>query len=158
MNHDEPELVWQGRLHLGDGPGVYGDAPYVGLSVDLPLMLRRFPDAEETASGTLVIEIEGLHPRTGSTGPTLTVAHYAARAADGAFADRMLLEQPLSEPITGVPVKLDGDRGSADHVPISVRLRTNTDTQPGLYADFVLVAIRFECTTHYATLGFQTAT
>lgn len=157
MNHDEPELVWQGRLHLGDGPGVYGDAPYVGLSVDLPLMLRRFPDAEGAATGTLLIETEGLHPRTGSTGPSLTVARYGPRGA-GAFEDRVLLERVLTELITSVPVELGGDSGTDGHIAISVRLRTNTDSQPGLYADFVLVAIRFECTTHYASLGFQTTT
>jgi len=24
------ELIWQGRLHLGDEPGIYGDAHYCG--------------------------------------------------------------------------------------------------------------------------------
>lgn len=157
MNHDNPELVWQGRLHLGDGPGVYGDAPYVGLSVELPLTLRRFPDAEGSATGTLLIETEGLHPRFGSTGPTITVARHSRGGDGGTYEDHVLLKESLTEATTTLQIEFDGDNGRDDHLPISVLLRTNTDTQPGLYTDFVLVSVRFECATHYASLGFHTA-
>lgn len=37
----QPELVRQGRIHLGDEPGVYGDASYSGLAVDIPLTLQK---------------------------------------------------------------------------------------------------------------------
>lgn len=120
-------------------------------------MLRRFLDAEGNAPGTLLIATEGLGPRLSSAGPTITVARYAPRDVGGAFVGHLLLEQPLTKAMTIVQVELVGGNGNGSngHLPISVRLRTNTDAQPGLYADFVLVAIRFECATHYASLGFQ---
>ncbi len=59
MDGPAPELLWRGRLHLGDGPGVYGDASYVGLGVELPMMIRRFPDAQGNADVNLVVEAEG---------------------------------------------------------------------------------------------------
>lgn len=157
MNHDDPELVWQGRLHLGDGPGVYGDAPYVGLSVELPLTVRRFPDAEGSATGALLIETEGLHARFGPTNPTIIVARHSRGGAGGTFENHVLSEESLTEAITTLQIELDGDYGNDDQLPISVLLRTNTDAQPGLYTDFVLVAVRFECATHYASLGFHAA-
>ncbi len=36
------ELIWQGRVQLGDEPGVYGDADYAGLSFELPVTLTPF--------------------------------------------------------------------------------------------------------------------
>lgn len=157
MKHSDPELVWQGRLHLGDGPGVYGDAPYAGLNVELPFTVRRFPDAQGTALGTLMVETEGLQARTGQSSPNLSVVRYA-RDADAHWDGGILLEQPLTGEMTTVQLNL-GNAGVTDEpLALSVRLRTNTDAQPGLYADFVLVALRFDCATHYASLGFQTAT
>ncbi|MDQ3539890.1 MAG: hypothetical protein M3440_04315 [Chloroflexota bacterium] len=64
MNQRDLELVWQGRLHLGDGPGVYGDASYVGLGVEFPLTLRRFPDADRPSAVRLLVETEGLQSRS----------------------------------------------------------------------------------------------
>ena len=83
MDQLDLELVWQGRLHLGDGPGVYGDASYVGLGVELPLTLRRFPDADGPPAVSMLVETEGLQPRGGLLGPTVLHWDNAIDGADG---------------------------------------------------------------------------
>ncbi len=150
MRHEDAELVWQGRLHLGDGPGVYGDAPYVGLALELPLMLQRFPDAEGPPDVHLLVETEGLQRQGGLAAPAISVVRY------GAGGEPLVLgEGRLDEPVTSIAIEV-GPEGPADApLPLAVRLRVNTDAPPGLYADFVLTALRIDSATHYATLGFR---
>jgi hypothetical protein len=62
----QQELVWQGRLHLGDEPGVYGDAAYCGLAAELPLTVERLnPSDTSQAKFRLLLETEGLETFTG---------------------------------------------------------------------------------------------
>jgi hypothetical protein len=41
MSNQKSELIWAGRIHLGDEPGVYGDAAYTGLATEFPLTLTK---------------------------------------------------------------------------------------------------------------------
>jgi hypothetical protein len=50
-------LVWQGRLHFGDEPGVYGDAHYVGLASEWPLTLHKF-DPASPAGGIVTFRLQ----------------------------------------------------------------------------------------------------
>ena len=52
-----PELVWKGRL--GDEPGVYGDAAYSGIALELPLTLRKADPAGPDIT-TLVLRTQDL--------------------------------------------------------------------------------------------------
>ncbi len=155
MDDPAPELVWQGRLHLGDGPGVYGDATYVGLGGELPLTLRRFPDAAGPPSATLLVETEGLQPRGGLPGPTIRVVRFGPDGATGRWQERVLGEGRLTGQATTVAVDVSNERPDDGPLPLGLRLRVNAEAPPGLYADFVLVALRLRSVTHYASLGFQ---
>lgn len=42
----QQELIWQGRLQLGDQPGVYGDAAYSGITAELPMTVYRVDPAD----------------------------------------------------------------------------------------------------------------
>lgn len=155
MSQPDSELIWQGRLHLGDGPGVYGDAPYVGLGLELPLTLRRFPDTDGSSVASIIIETEGLQPRGGLPGPTVSVVRYAPGNTQGHWHEHLLREERLDEQVTTVAIDLSREAPDTDPLPLGIRLRINTDAPPGLYADFVLVALRIDSATHYASLGFQ---
>ncbi len=53
----QPELVWEGRIHLGDEPGMYGDAGYSGIALEFPLTLRKTdPTGPDTT--TLVLHTQ----------------------------------------------------------------------------------------------------
>jgi hypothetical protein len=41
MLSPKPELIWQGRIHLGDEAGVFGDAFYSGLTTELPVTMQK---------------------------------------------------------------------------------------------------------------------
>ena len=41
MLSSSPELIWKGRIHLGDEPGIFGDAEYAGISLELPVTLEK---------------------------------------------------------------------------------------------------------------------
>lgn len=45
MKNPQSEMIWKGRLQLGDEPGVYGDASYSGLGCQLPATLTKFAAA-----------------------------------------------------------------------------------------------------------------
>jgi len=155
MNQRDLELVWQGRLHLGDGPGVYGDASYVGLGVEFPLTLRRFPDANGPSAVRLLVETEGLQPRGGLPGPTISIVQYVPGDVPEPWQAHVLGEARLAVQVTTVAVDVGHAMSNNEPLALGVRLRINTEAPPGLYADFVLVALRIDSTTHYASLGFQ---
>lgn len=155
MSQPDSELIWQGRLHLGDGPGVYGDAPYVGLGLELPLTLRRFPDVDGPSVASIIIETEGLQPRGGLLGPTVSVVRYVPDQTQGLWQGQVLREERLAQQVTKLALELSSGMPDEEPFALSLRLRINTEAPPGLYADFVLLALRMESTTHYASLGFH---
>ncbi len=155
MDDPAAELLWRGRLHLGDGPGVYGDASYVGLGVELPVTIRRFPDAHADADVNLVVEAEGVQAYGDLRGPVLSVTRYLPDEATGHWHEHALVEHRLTGETTTIAVNLGAPGPDDQPAHLGVRLRVDTEAPPGLYADFVLVALRLRSTTHYASLGFQ---
>lgn len=57
MLSNKSELVWQGRTHLGDEPGVFSDAAYSGLAMELPITLQKNnSNGSDTAKLALVTQ------------------------------------------------------------------------------------------------------
>jgi hypothetical protein len=154
----QQELVWQGRLQLGDEPGVYGDAAYSGLSSELPLTVQR-PDASDTSQTTfrLVLETEGLQTFGGFPGHAVTVLIYEPDPlTPNHFVERVLAQDRFTggdhdrKELT-VPVGT-----AAGPFRLSVRLRCDTTVTPGLYDDFVWIRLSLSATnfSFFASLGF----
>ena len=153
------ELVWQGRLQLGDEPGVYGDATYTGLAAELPLTVQRLDPANPTETEfRAVLETEGLQTFAGFPGHSITVVVFEPDpASPGRFKERALAN--------GVFTGADQDRKEVtvtvgmDPGPfrIGVRLRCDTTVPPGLYDDFVWIRLSLLAENHafFASLGFQ---
>lgn len=68
MKNQNDELIWQGRIHLGDEPGVYGDATYSGLCVDLPMTFHPFDPANPHEDINLDLEAEDVNVYSGYSG------------------------------------------------------------------------------------------
>ncbi|MGH3799430.1 MAG: hypothetical protein ACRDTD_04710 [Pseudonocardiaceae bacterium] len=152
----QPELVWEGRIHLGDEPGVYGDAAYSGIALEFPLTLRKTdPTGPDTT--TLVLHTQDVQTFAGYPGHLITVTAYQPDPQDPTHA----IETPLATATLSnadnnrkeVPVNL---AGIATPVFVSVRVRVDTTVPPGLYDDFVVTRLLNKSAnfTFVASFGF----
>ncbi|MCB5906191.1 hypothetical protein [Streptomyces pinistramenti] len=156
MKSTSAELVWRGRTHLGDEPGIYGDAAYSGLAVELPLTVTRIGAIGPPEETALVLGTEDLHTYQGYPGHLLEVFLLAPDPADpGRWTRTTLAERRLSG---------EGDRwecpvslaGRSSPYRLSVRISADTTVPAGLYDDFVLTRLfhRPPGQAYVASFGF----
>ncbi|MGP4001763.1 hypothetical protein [Streptomyces sp. 8N706] len=156
MLSSNAELVWQGRIHLGDEPGIYGDASYSGLGVELPLTVERI-GTTGPESTTLTLETRDLKTFQGYPGHLVEVFLFTSGAADPNHWTRTTLAtQRLSGDSNtwDIPVSFTGH--PSPH-RLSVRVSIDTEAPAGLYDDFVLTRLsnRSPGFTYVASLGFS---
>ncbi len=60
MQANAAEMIWRGRTHLGDEPGIYGDASYGGLAIELPVTLREYRAGTGAVDVTFDLTAEGV--------------------------------------------------------------------------------------------------
>jgi len=153
----QPELIWEGRVHLGDEPGVYGDAAYAGLAMELPLTLQK-TDPTGPNTTTLVLRTQDVQTFAGYPGHLVTVTNYQPNPGDPTHSsENVLTTQRIASADNNrkeVPVNL---AGLPSPVYVSVRVRVDTTVPPGLYDDFVVtrLANRSPNFTFVASLGFS---
>ncbi|MBH1938395.1 hypothetical protein I5Q34_29765 [Streptomyces sp. AV19] len=151
----QAELVWQGRIHLGDEPGVYGDASYAGLTVELPLTVERLATTGPLTT-TLVLETQDLRTFQGYPGHLLEVFLFAPASAPQRFTRKLLASTRLTGSGTQHSLAVDFTGHQAPH-RLGVRLGVDTDVPPGLYDDFVLTRLSNRATdyAYVASFGFR---
>lgn len=155
MRHAGQELIWQGRLHMGDEPGIYGDAHYAGLSIDLPLTVNSFATSQHD-NNTLVIRGEGVKIYDGYPGHQVTVVQYLETTDPAHWDEHVLEESRMTKDRREVTLE-HGVLRPASTMPVylSVRVRVDTEAPPGRYDDFVIVALELVSRTYYASFGFH---
>lgn len=154
----QPELIWQGRIHLGDEPGVFGDSAYSGLSSELPVTAERSDPNNVTASSfKLRLITSDLQTFADYPGHLIEVIRYIP---DPAQPYHSIEQVVATERFTSadantkdITVTVGQDVGP---FRFSVRLRCDTTVNPGLYDDFVwrrltMLADEF---SFFASLGF----
>jgi hypothetical protein len=156
MKNPKDDLIWSGRIHIGDEPGVYGDAAYSGVCAEFPVTLKRFPQAEGTAEPADDIEIildaadVAIFPGY-ELGHTVKVTGYKETAPGSnkwevqCLGCWRLTGDELSFRLEGIGAKR----------LISIQVRVDTEVAPGLYNDFLLLRLTLRSTTHYAYLGYH---
>jgi hypothetical protein len=154
----QPELVWEGRIHLGDEPGVYGDAEYSGIALEFPLTLRKTDPAGPDTT-TLVLRTQDIQTFTGYPGHLITVTAYQLDPQDPTRSiETQLATARLNSADNNrkeVPINLTG---LTSPVFVSVRVRVDTTVPPGLYDDFVVTRLLNKSAnfTFVASFGFST--
>ncbi|HMG55185.1 MAG TPA: hypothetical protein VK601_16930 [Kofleriaceae bacterium] len=153
------ELVWQGRLHFGDAPGVYDDAHFVGLASEWPLTLHKF-DPSSTTGGTIKLRLQADDVKVfaPSAGHPVTVT----RSENDPLPGNPWHWKRTVLPIVGAS-HLASDElefeialpAGAATVYLGLRLEVDTSVTPGLLDDFVVRRLTAKSTTHDALLGFQ---
>ena len=145
-------LIWTGRIHLGDDPGVFGDATYAGLQIELPVTLDKFdPKADQADDICFVIAAD--HVSAGGISPHHEVALYVF--------EREPSHTEWTRTKIGGPFGLDGSIARARPSSVlrsryvAIHVAVDTAAAPGLYNDLVLTSLTLESTTHYAEFGFR---
>lgn len=151
MSNQKSELIWAGRIHLGDEPGLYGDAAYTGLCTEFPITLTKY-DTEAQDDIELILRAEDVQVYDPYPGHQVTVVGYRkiAESDPPRWEEVELSVARMKEDAIGIrPDNTDGIKF------FSVRVRIDTMVAPGLYDEFVLLRLELQSKTHYATLGFR---
>ncbi len=153
----QPELVWEGRIHLGDEPGVYGDAAYSGIALEFPLTLRKTdPGGPDTT--TLVLLTQDVQTFAGYPGHLITVAAHQPDPADPTRAvETVLTTQRLTSVDDNRKELTVNLAGIPSPAFVSLRVRVDIEVPPGLYDDFVVTRLsnRSADFTFVASFGFS---
>jgi hypothetical protein len=161
MSPSNSEFIWAGRNHMGDEPGIYGDAQYVGLSFEYPLTVKSMT-TPATGKATVTVTAKDVQVFKPYPGHQITIYGYTPLTPG----------DPVSKwkktPIPGATalVTADGDVNitfnfvipagtSANY--ISVGIEIDNTVKPGLYDDFLITDISFSSPAFlfFASLGFN---
>ncbi len=155
------ELIWQGRLHLGDEPGIYGDAHYCGLCAELPITVYRIdPTVTTDTPFKLILETASVETYSGYPGHSIKVIAYED-AKDPAkpfhFTSKLLANVQLTSADNNrKEIQINPGTGKTRFF-ISVQLRCDTEVTPGLYDDFIWRSLSMLTNNYeyYASFGFD---
>jgi hypothetical protein len=150
MVRNASEAIWAGKLHVGDEPGIYGHASYVGVCVDLPVTLTPFDETSSDFDVHFEILAENVSIVGSYPGHRITVfACSTPQSGSSNWSRQIVGSDVLRSDRAEVVVQGAGSRY------FIVRIEADPDVVPGLYDDFLLVALNLMSTTHYADFGFR---
>lgn len=152
MKNPKDELIWQGRIHLGDEPGVYGDASYSGLCAELPITVRPFDPTSSKEDINFELKAEGVSVFAGYPGHLITVFGYEPDPPAGPFKWKQVTLLTSTMTSNRVQVTLPSLK---NHKFVSIQIRVDTTVKAGLYDDFVFIRLSLRSTTHYSVVGFE---
>jgi hypothetical protein len=150
------ELIWEGRLHLGDEPGIYGDAAYTGLCAEHPFtVFRSDPAAQEFK---VVLATANLETFTGFPGHEITIFGYEPDPAQPGHSIRQVVATArftsADDNNKQVTVNVGTNPGP---FRLSAQLRIDTTVNPGLYDDFIWrrLSLKVKDFAFFASFGFS---
>jgi hypothetical protein len=152
------ELIWQGRLHLGDEPGVYGDAHYCGLCAELPITVYRTDSTTTTdIPFKLIVETASVETYSGYPGHSIKVIAYEEDSTPFHFVSTILADVRLTSADKNKKEIQINPGTEKSRFFISVQLRCDTEVTPGLYDDFIWRTLSLLTTNYeyYASFGFD---
>jgi hypothetical protein len=152
------ELIWQGRLHVGDQPGTFGDATYVGLATELPVTITASPTSGPDTA-TFIFQSEHVKVIGGYPGHLVTVFYYEETAQQYHWKEVKLAEHLMKQDDLEFEIDFSKIKPTSPKKPIwlSFRVEVDTEVAPGLYNDFVLKRFSLRSKDHKFTaeLGFH---
>jgi hypothetical protein len=154
-NSSQQEMIWQGRLQLGDEPGIFGDAAYTGLCAELPFTIFRADPAAQDFK--LVLATDDLDTFQGYPGHEITVFTYLPDPNQPFHSIQQVLATArfLGTDQNKKEVSVTVGSGPGPFF-LSLRLRIDTTVNPGLYDDFVWRKLSLKATNFqfFASFGF----
>jgi hypothetical protein len=160
MNNPQQELVWEGRAHLGDEPGLFGDASYSGLAIEFPITLSHSdpgnPDPNRKI--TLTVDVEYVKTFEGYPGHRWFVVGYTEDPNQQYhYKETELKSGVVKGEVSSFDAELELPKTAATSVFLSLRIRVDTSVAPGLYDDFIIkrISLVSENFAFVAALGFH---
>lgn len=160
MTMTNAEMIWQGRIHIGDEPGVYGDAEYSGLGTEFPFMIMSSSDDSGSGEVTIILGVTDINTFDPYPGHQVTiVGHLPVDPSNpnGPWMETELGQGRLKQSDTEVEIPIDlSDSGNSPFY-ISARVKVDTTVRPGLYDEFVVLRLSMLSDDHeyFASFGFQ---
>jgi hypothetical protein len=153
MQANAAELIWRGRTHIGDEPGVYGDACYSGLAIELPVTLREYRAGTGAVDVMFELTAEGARS-FGPPYPGQKIMIFALTQVPNSnppvWQRAEIGEGSLDKDTASVTARIEpGVRY------VSVRVEADATVTPGCYDDFVLTGLWLRSTSYYAEFGFR---
>jgi hypothetical protein len=151
------ETIWRGRVHLGDAPGIFGDAQYAGICSEHPITIYRSPleDFPLDEAFELIVRTDCVRVLAGLGHVVSAFVHDPDPQNPNQYKECLADEQRVVDQVeeTVVIVRPDG----RPQIHVTVRLRVDTTIRPGLYNDFLLLGLdlRAQRFHYYASYGFQ---
>jgi hypothetical protein len=154
-------FIWEGKIHLGDEPGIYGNASFSGLSLEYPLTIANI-DNQHPQNDTLKLELvtADVNVFPGYPGHKVVIRLYTPNPIPGnpyqwketiiKDTDRIL--NSTTPTIVAIPIN-----AQADNTYISIAIEIDTTVKPGLYDDFLLTRLNYRTANDaiFAKLGFE---
>lgn len=157
MLSQQSELIWNGRIHLGDEPGIYGVTPYPGLALELPVTLEK-TDPAAADETTLILHTKNVETFTGYPGHKITVTAFVPDPNQPFHSVEQVLATELLTSADNNRKQVELDlTGLTFPVFIGVRVRIDTEVPPGLYDDFLVTRLLNKSTNFgiIASFGFH---
>ena len=148
----QQELIWQGRIHIGDEPGIFGDADYNGIGAELPITVYRSDStANKDLQFTLVLDTEHVQTYAGYPGHEITVTAYEPDPTKPYHSVEHILTQArlVTADNNQKLVQVSSGTGPGPFL-LTVRLRADTSVNPGFYNDFVFIRLSLLSPDFYA--------
>lgn len=154
-------FIWEGRIHIGDEPGIYGNAHYSGLSMEFPLTVKNFnPKTPNGDTIKLEFSTENVTVFAGYSGHLIVVRQYTPdpqpanpyKWKETIIKNSDRIVNGATTTVVDIPVS-----GSSDPIYLSVAIEIDTDVKPGLYDDFLFIGLKYTTTSQnvYLNFGFK---
>ncbi|HEU5156503.1 MAG TPA: hypothetical protein VFU43_05860 [Streptosporangiaceae bacterium] len=134
------ERIWQGRIHIGDEPGIYGDAQFPGAAAELPFTLQHTSTAGDNRA-SLIVETKDAQTFSGYPGHSIVVILHVVDLATFHAKEVVLARARLTSADNNrkqIPINLSGQ---TTPYFISVQVRGDEQVPPGAQDDFLLTGL-----------------
>lgn len=155
MKSTQSELIWLGKTHLGDEPGIFSNASYGGLAFELPITVKSFSGSKMSVS--LILRTEFVKVFSGYKGHKVTITMFVPNSSTPNqydYKEVILLEDYITDSVNDKILNFEIE---GKHIFLSCKLEVDTSVTPGLYDDFLFSQLNFKANNHeyFASLGFK---
>jgi hypothetical protein len=133
----QAEQIWQGRIHLGDEPGIYADAQFSGAAAELPITLQHTSTTGDNKA-TLVLQTKDVQTFSGYPGHSIKVILHVVDLATFHAKEVVLARARLTSADNNrkaIPIDLTGQKSPYF---ISIQVRQDEQVPPAAQDDFLV--------------------
>ncbi|EHQ24792.1 hypothetical protein [Mucilaginibacter paludis] len=159
MTAPQSIFLWEGKVQLGDEPGIYGDAAYSGLSLKFPVTIANINTAAPVDDViTLNIYTNAVNIFGGYPGHKISVFGYSENPKGSYhWKETLLATVQMKDGATMTSIDVQITAFQQNSIYISLQIDIDTTVQPGLYDDFIVSKLDYATAKSavYAKFGFQ---